>query len=111
MKLIIRLYWSGNVIDRWDGTAYTQIGTATWTANTFHKIDVEWETTTDTHRVRVDDGTWTSWTAGNASWVDMDTIAFSISSDLATNRDYYFDTIGPAAVAAGNNVVFFGTNF
>ena len=93
-------------IEYLSSAVWTQVGSA-WVANTWYQINVEWRTSDNTFRVKVDNGSWTGWTGTEAAFTNADTVQLLTQN----NVEAYFDNIGAVAATAENNVVFFGTNW
>lgn len=79
-----------------DGSASDPI-VATWVINTWYKIEVEWRTSDDSFRARVNDGTWTSWTTVPTAFANIDKIRLQNAD--ATGSTFFVDSFSdPNAV-------------
>ena len=61
----------------------------TWVVNTWYKIEVEWKTSDDTVRARVDDGTWTAFVAVAAAFTNVDKVTLRAT---ALGGSFYVDS-------------------
>ena len=72
-----------------------------YSANQWYKIEIEWRTSDNKVRARVDDGTWTDWVTAHsdAAFTDMTKVRLSVYGGA---REHYWDEFGePAAPPVG----------
>jgi len=63
-----------------------------WSANTWHNIEIEWRSSDHQARFRVDGGPWTDWVvANNTSWTTLDIVKLAVQ--YQTGGASYFDYI------------------
>jgi len=77
------------------------------TTDQWYKCEIEWRTSDDSVRARVNDGTWTNWLACSSSFTVIDRIGMQAGK----NSDQYFDTFLDPNVSATDNSILFGINF
>lgn len=83
----IIIYWCVNAgkLSYWSGGSLVDF--ATVVADQWYKIDVEWRTSpSHTFRIRLDNGTWSSWVTPYATWTTgLDVVALDITTSGTGN--------------------------
>jgi len=80
-----------------------------YSANTWYKVDIEIDCTTDQYRVSIDDGAFSSWYNFRTTETQIDGLIFYINQSGSTSYSVYWDTIADgeavAAAPAGTSTV------
>lgn len=77
---------------------------ATWVIDTWYKIEVEWKTSDNTVRARVNDGTWTAFQSTAATFTNVDTVKMRAT---ALSGVLFVDSFLDATPAPAVNAKFF----
>ena len=75
-------------IEYFAGGSWTNI--QSWVVNTWYKINIQWQTSDNTFRVKVGSGSWTGWTGTESAFTNADTIQLLTQNNI----EAYFDNIG-----------------
>lgn len=99
----VRFYWDGTLIQSIQGGSWTTI--TTYSANTWHKIRVQWRSSDKKHNVTIDDSSSSGWVNGAASFTNgIDKLELIQSSDSATESNCFADTISASINAFTQSV-------
>jgi len=99
-RTAVRFNASGNIIRFNDAYASTDI--QAYSANTYYKVEIDFDTSTDDYRVRVDEGTWTArGNFVNTTSTTLDRVDMH-KTDTA-GSDWFFDNIEDTGTVATRN--------
>lgn len=79
---------NGGQVQYFNGAAYANLGAVS--ADTWFKLDIQWDASTDQARYRLNDGTWTSYYSGVATYTQISTVI--LVKDSADTDDAFWDS-------------------
>ena len=94
---------TGGQIQYFNGSAYVDI--QAYSADTWYLIEVEWRTSDNTARYRIDWWSWTSFVAVNWTFTSIDSIRFIWQA--TTSWDVYIDNFYDPSVTTNSNFLAF----
>ena len=89
---------------------------SSYSADTWYAIDIEYDTSINQYRARVDGGTWTAWknfiadrTSTGITYIGI----YKNNVGAGTEGDKFFDSVqdGSTVTTAADDAIFFGCNF